>query len=154
MTGKEKRQANLLKGNERGQGWKPGQSGNLFGKPQLVFSQIQSAIKEAGYEPVTEKEVREAYSAVQALPMAEVIRIRGEFDEKGSPIENGFPMLYRNAAQIMLGKDRLRAFTEFHNRMFRAGGGENDYTPPTIQITVLPSNEAVYRSEADIPDGL
>lgn len=153
MSGKRGTKENLLKGNERGQGWTKGQSGNPFGRPKYVFKQLNEFMEESGYEKVKRRHFIEAFSAVSAMTMTELLKVRGEVDAKGVPKENGFPMLWRNAAQIMLGKDRLRALTEIHAMLFsKDGDDDGDYTPPVIEINVVSSGAPLYRNEDDIPD--
>ena len=86
----------FIKGNNYGNTFKKGQSGNPKGQPKKVLSRVNEQLKEEGYSAASANNIVEAYSILINLDEERIKGIIGD---------TTYPMLMRIVAKEMLSKN-------------------------------------------------
>jgi hypothetical protein len=86
----------FIKGNNYGNTFKKGQSGNPKGQPKKVLSRVNEQLKEEGYSAASANNIVEAYSILINLDEERI---------KSIISDNSYPMLMRIVAKEMLSKN-------------------------------------------------
>ena len=99
---------------------------NKHGRPPRLVSHINRELKEAGYEPVTNAHVLDAFQTLINLPLSQIAAIANKDilykDETGKVVYlsegDNYPILYRLAAAELIGKRKGEYLERLLDRVF------------------------------------
>lgn len=99
--------------------FKPGESGNPFGRPKKLVGQILDDLRASGYQPVTKSQISDVYQTLIILPEEDLKLIANDKDQ---------PMLNRIIVKAILGGKGFENIEKILDRAQGKAMQSNDIT--------------------------